>query len=51
MKIALAAPRVAGIMNTIHFAGVNCAFRHPESATCVIDPSGECTAQTRRNCP
>ena len=27
--------------NTVFFAGVNYAFRHPESATCVISPTGE----------
>jgi predicted amidohydrolase len=30
--------------NTIYFAGVNYAFRYQESATCVINPSGECSA-------
>lgn len=30
--------------NTIYFAGVNYAFRYPESATCLIAPSGECVA-------
>lgn len=28
--------------NTIYFASVNYAFRFQESATCLIDPSGEC---------
>jgi predicted amidohydrolase len=31
--------------NTIYFASVNYAFRYPESATCLIDPQGECVAQ------
>jgi predicted amidohydrolase len=31
--------------NTIYFASVNYAFRYPESATCVIGPSGQCFAQ------
>lgn len=30
--------------NTIYFAGVNYAFRCQESATCVVNPSGECVA-------
>jgi predicted amidohydrolase len=30
--------------NTVYLAGVNYAFRYPESATCVIGPSGECLA-------
>ena len=30
--------------NTIYFASVNYALRYQESATCVIDPSGECQA-------
>jgi predicted amidohydrolase len=30
--------------NTVYFAGVNYAFRFPESATSVIDPSGRCQA-------
>ena len=30
--------------NTIYFAGVNYAFRYPESATCVIGPDGACEA-------
>jgi predicted amidohydrolase len=30
--------------NTIYFASVNYAFRYQESATCVINPSGECAA-------
>ena len=30
--------------NTIYFASVNYAFRHPESATSLISPSGECRA-------
>jgi predicted amidohydrolase len=30
--------------NTIYFASVNYAFRYQESATCLIDPSGECQA-------
>jgi predicted amidohydrolase len=29
-----------GLENTIYFASVNYAFRYPESATCVIAPSG-----------
>jgi predicted amidohydrolase len=28
--------------NTVYFASVNYAFRHPESATSLIGPSGEC---------
>lgn len=32
------------IENTIYFASVNYALRFPESATCLIDPSGECQA-------
>ena len=32
------------IENTIYFASVNYALRYPESATSVIDPSGECQA-------
>ena len=32
------------IENTIYFASVNYALRFPESATCVIAPSGECQA-------
>lgn len=31
--------------NTIYLAGVNCAFRNQESATCVISPEGECLAR------
>lgn len=31
--------------NTVYFASVNYAFRYPESATSVIDPSGECLAR------
>ena len=31
--------------NTIYFASVNYGFRYPESATCLISPSGECLAQ------
>lgn len=31
--------------NTIYLAGVNYAFRHQESATCVISPAGECEAR------
>jgi predicted amidohydrolase len=31
--------------NTIYFASVNYAFRYPESATCLIAPSGECVGQ------
>lgn len=30
--------------NTIYFAGVNYAFRYPESATAIIGPSGDCVA-------
>lgn len=30
--------------NTIYFASVNYAFRYQESATCLIDPTGECQA-------
>jgi len=30
--------------NTIYFASVNYALRFPESATCLIGPSGECQA-------
>jgi predicted amidohydrolase len=30
--------------NSVYLAGVNYAFRHQESATCVIDPSGRCQA-------
>ena len=30
--------------NTVYFASVNYAFRYPESATSLIDPSGECLA-------
>ena len=30
--------------NAIYFASVNYALRYPESATCVIAPSGECRA-------
>ena len=30
--------------NTIYFAGVNYAFRYQQSATCIINPSGECAA-------
>jgi predicted amidohydrolase len=30
--------------NTVYFASVNYAFRYPESATCLIDPSGACVA-------
>lgn len=30
--------------NTIYFASVNYAFQYQESATCLIDPSGECQA-------
>ncbi|MBS1807819.1 MAG: carbon-nitrogen hydrolase family protein [Acidobacteria bacterium] len=30
--------------NTIYFASMNYAFRYQESATCLIDPSGECQA-------
>lgn len=32
------------IENTIYFASVNYAMRYQESATCLIDPSGECVA-------
>ena len=32
------------IENTIYFASVNYALRYPESATSLIDPSGECQA-------
>lgn len=30
--------------NTIYFAAVNYAFRYQESATCVVNPAGECAA-------
>jgi predicted amidohydrolase len=30
--------------NTVYFASVNYAMRFPESATCLIDPSGDCQA-------
>ena len=30
--------------NTIYFASVNYALRYPESATSLIDPSGQCQA-------
>jgi apolipoprotein N-acyltransferase len=30
--------------NTIYFASVNYALRFQDSATCVIDPSGQCQA-------
>jgi predicted amidohydrolase len=33
-----------GLENTIYFASVNYAFRYQESATCLIDPQGECVA-------
>lgn len=33
-----------GLENTIYFASVNYAFRYPESATSLIDPSGACAA-------
>jgi predicted amidohydrolase len=33
--------------NTIYFASVNYAFRYQESATCFIDPSGECVSHLR----
>jgi predicted amidohydrolase len=33
-----------GLENTIYFASVNYAFRHQESATSLISPSGECLA-------
>jgi len=33
------------IENTIYFASVNYALRYPESATSVIDPSGDCQAR------
>jgi predicted amidohydrolase len=33
-----------GLENTIYFASVNYAFRHQESATSLISPSGECVA-------
>lgn len=32
------------IENTIYFASVNYALRFPDSATCLIDPSGTCQA-------
>jgi len=32
------------IENTIYFASVNYALRFPDSATCIINPSGECQA-------
>jgi len=31
--------------NTIYFASVNYGFRFPESATCLIDPQGNCLAR------
>src|SRR5512139_605693 len=34
-----------GLENTIYFASVNYAFRYPESATCVIAPSGALLAR------
>ena len=34
-----------GLENTIYFASVNYAFRYPESATCVIAPSGSLLAR------
>lgn len=34
-----------GLENTIYFASVNYAFRYPESATCVIAPSGTLLGQ------
>ena len=34
-----------GLENTIYFASVNYAFRYPESATCLISPTGECLAR------
>ena len=33
-----------GLENTIYFASVNYALRFPESATSLIDPSGQCQA-------
>ena len=33
------------IENTIYFASVNYGLRYPESATCVIDPDGNCIAR------
>jgi predicted amidohydrolase len=33
-----------GLENTIYFASVNYALRFQESATCLIDPSGQCQA-------
>jgi predicted amidohydrolase len=33
-----------GLENTIYFASVNYAFRYQESATSLIDPSGECVS-------
>lgn len=32
------------VENTIYFASVNYAMRYQESATCLIDPTGECQA-------
>ena len=34
-----------GLENTIYFASVNYAFRYPESATCLISPTGECLSR------
>lgn len=31
--------------NTVYFASVNYAFRHQESATCIITPAGDCLAR------
>jgi predicted amidohydrolase len=33
-----------GLENTIYFASVNYAFRYQESATSIIDPTGQCLA-------
>jgi predicted amidohydrolase len=38
------AAMMRSIENTIYFASINYALRHPESATCLIAPSGECQA-------
>jgi predicted amidohydrolase len=38
------AMRMRSLENTIYFASVNYAMRFQESATCLIDPAGECQA-------
>ena len=38
------AMRCRALENTIYFGSVNYALKHPESATSLIDPSGECQA-------